>query len=89
MNISAEYFPIIVSVAVFLSLVLAIAGIVIYDAVTLRREVGFQSEILNRMIKKLHVKHRKKLKEILGHNVIEVIVGAACGYVLAYAVFHL
>lgn len=65
------------------------AAIVIHDAVTIRRAVGFQSEALNNLVKKLHIDHQKKLKELLGHNVMEVIMGAVLGLIIVYAVYHL
>lgn len=66
-----------------------LAAVVIYDALTLRRAVGIQSELLNKLIKKLNFKHQKKLRELLGHSIWEAIVGAIVGYALAYAVYHL
>src|SRR3989344_4356532 len=65
------------------------ATIVIHDALTLRRAVGFQSEALNKLIKKFRIVQQKKLKELLGHNFLEVAIGAILGYVVAFAVYNL
>lgn len=61
--------------------------IVIYDAMTLRRTVGYQSAILNKLAKKSDM--TAKLKERVGHKFIEVLVGGMAGFVITYAVFHL
>ncbi|MFO8016027.1 MAG: divergent PAP2 family protein [Candidatus Woesearchaeota archaeon] len=66
-----------------------IAAIVIYDALTLRRAVGKQSEALNNLAKKLKIKGHKKVQSLLGHKVVEIIAGGVLGYVIAWAAFHL
>lgn len=65
-----------------------LAMIVMYDAAGIRRSVGIQARILNKMISELLSDHPKlssgRIKEFLGHTPIEVLVGAALGTVIAY-----
>ncbi|PIN87126.1 hypothetical protein COV19_01370 [Candidatus Woesearchaeota archaeon CG10_big_fil_rev_8_21_14_0_10_44_13] len=65
------------------------AVIVVHDALTLRRAVGFQSEAINKIIKKMRVDYKRKLRELLGHNFTEVLIGGLLGYIVAYAVYSL
>ena len=56
--------------------------IIMFDAAGVRRSVGRQSILLNRLIdqlsKKCVIEHRQ-IKEILGHTPIEVFAGALLG----------
>jgi len=61
---------------------LAFSIIVIFDAQGVRRASGKQAEVLNKMLEDIYWKHRiqeDRLKELLGHAPIEVIVGIICG----------
>jgi len=65
---------------------LAFAIVVIMDAQGVRRATGQQAEILNKMLDDIYwKKHIKedRLKELLGHTPIEVLVGIACGITFA------
>ena len=56
--------------------------IVIFDAQGVRRASGKQAEVLNKMMEDIYWKHRiqeDRLKELLGHAPLEVIVGIICG----------
>ncbi len=69
-----------------LSLVFAL--IVMYDAAGVRRSVGKQAKILNRIIEdihahKTHIFTEKRLKELVGHTPVEVLSGAILGIVIA------
>lgn len=55
------------------------AAVVWYDAVSLRREVGQQAELLNRL------QHWEHLRERVGHSLKEVIAGIAFGTLITYA----
>lgn len=59
------------------------ALVVMYDAVSLRREAGKHADILNEIlllsIVKDAFKEREALKELLGHTPLEVLAGAALG----------
>jgi uncharacterized protein len=71
-------------VVAFLSL------IVMYDATGIRRAAGRQAQILNRVLEDLkdyHKLHGERLKELLGHTPLEVLVGAAYGAFIAF-LFH-
>jgi acid phosphatase family membrane protein YuiD len=72
--------------------VLCFSLIVIYDATNLRRNAGFQAQMVNELVvqllhgKYLHEKFPfKKLRELLGHTPAEVFVGAVLGVGLAMA----
>lgn len=59
-----------------------IALIVMYDAVTLRREAGRHAREINRH-------HQTALEESLGHSVFEVVVGALFGAGLSFVLLVL
>jgi len=64
--------------------------IVMYDATGIRRAAGRQAQILNRVLedlKDLHKLQGERLKELLGHTPLEVLVGAAYGAFIAL-LFH-
>jgi acid phosphatase family membrane protein YuiD len=59
--------------------------VVMYDAAGLRRAAGRQAEVLNRLVEDLvHMRgvHEQRLRELLGHTPLEVLVGAAIGLVV-------
>jgi len=63
------------------------AIVTMYDAAGIRRAASIQARILNQMIEELFKGHpisEVKLRELLGHTPIEVIVGMALGIVVAY-----
>lgn len=49
------------------------ACVVWYDAVSVRREVGLQAEMLNRL------QHWKHFSERVGHSIVQVLAGIAFG----------
>ena len=59
------------------------AFIVMYDAAGVRRAAGKQAACLNRIIMDIYKQELKeaggKLKELLGHTPLQVIIGAICG----------
>ena len=60
--------------------------VIMYDATGIRRAAGRQANILNRMMDELKDYHKLetvRLKELLGHTPLEVIVGAAYGVLVA------
>jgi len=65
--------------------------IVMYDAAGIRRAAGKQAEILNKIIEDLYAgrKTDEKLKELLGHTPIEVLVGAIWGIIVALIMYAL
>jgi acid phosphatase family membrane protein YuiD len=59
--------------------------VIMYDATGIRRAAGRQAQILNRMLEELKDYHKLeavRLKELLGHTPLEVIVGAMYGVAL-------
>jgi len=65
---------------------LVFALIVMYDAAGVRRAVGKQAIILNKILEDKH-KHKhiqeKRLKELVGHTPVEVFAGALLGIIIA------
>lgn len=61
------------------------ALIVMYDASGVRRAAGKQARVLNAIIEDLNRRelHPERLRELLGHTPIEVLVGALLGIVIA------
>jgi len=65
-----------------------VSAVIMYDAAGVRRAVGKQAIILNKMIEDMHHKKDKKLteqrlKELVGHTPTEVFAGAILGIILA------
>ncbi len=72
----------------YFAIALCFSMVIMYDAAGVRRAVGKQAIILNKMIEDMHRKKEKKstekrLKELIGHTPIEVFAGAILGIVLA------
>jgi acid phosphatase family membrane protein YuiD len=64
------------------AIALIFSFVVMYDAAGLRRAAGRQAAILNRLVEDLvHMRgmQEQKLRELLGHTPIEVVVGALLG----------
>jgi uncharacterized protein len=66
------------------------AVIVMYDAAGVRQAAGKQARILNQMIDELfsegHQFSDQKLKELLGHTPVQVIVGSILGVAIAWII---
>ena len=64
------------------------ALVVMYDAAGVRRAAGKQAACLNRIIMDIYKQELKeaggKLKELLGHTPLQVLVGALFGIVYSY-----
>ncbi len=64
------------------------AGIVMYDAAGVRQAAGKQARILNQIVDEFfqdgHELAEARLKELLGHTPIQVIVGSALGVAIAW-----
>ncbi len=64
------------------AIALIFSFVIMYDAAGLRRAAGRQAEILNRLVEDLvHMRgvQEQKLRELLGHTPVEVLVGAIIG----------
>lgn len=62
-----------------------VAFIVILDASSLRRKVGLQAEMINRLMEKSN-EDFKPLRERMGHTPAEIAAGIAVGFVVAWLV---
>lgn len=65
-----------------------VAFIVMYDAAGVRRTVGYQSTMLNRMLDELFKGNKEfsqRMQEIIGHTKWEVFMGALLGIALGIA----
>jgi acid phosphatase family membrane protein YuiD len=64
------------------AIALGVASLTMFDASTVRRAAGQQARVLNQMVDELLKDHRlseRKLKELLGHTRLEVLMGAIVG----------
>ncbi len=68
------------------ALAMIFAAVVMYDAAGIRQAVSIQARILNRMLDE-YFKHQRwneeRLRELLGHTRVEVLVGASLGIAMA------
>ena len=70
----------------FFALSVIFALIVMFDAQTWRRSIGFQARILNRMLEDIQENKgitEDRLRELVGHTPIEVFVGASIGIIIS------
>jgi acid phosphatase family membrane protein YuiD len=79
------------------------AVIVMFDATGVRRHAGEQAIVLNQLVEDFHVfiteakmwpekaekQKQEKLKELLGHQPIEVFFGAITGIAISYLIYFL
>ena len=64
------------------AITVVLASIVMYDAAGVRRAVSIQARIINQMIDEAFQGHpmaEKRLRELIGHTPIQVLVGALLG----------
>ena len=74
------------------ALAVLFALITMFDAQGVRRASGIQAEILNKIVDELYKKGKIKpdrLKELLGHIPLEVIIGSILGIFIAVVLFNL
>jgi hypothetical protein len=67
------------------SIALIFSIVVMYDAQGVRRAAGRQAEVLNRLIEDVFAQRgvrEERLRELLGHTPVQVLVGAALGVVV-------
>ncbi len=63
------------------------AAVVMYDAAGVRQAVSIQARILNRMLDEIFMEQRfneKRLRELIGHSPVEVVVGGSLGLLVAW-----
>lgn len=69
---------------------MVLAGVVLHDAVTIRRQAGMQAARINIIFDNLlagHALTEKDLKEVLGHTPFEVAAGVGIGLLTALIVW--
>lgn len=74
------------------ALAVIFAGVVMFDAQSVRRAAGLQARLLNQMVDELfHDRHisQEKLAELLGHTPVQVFAGMTMGILVATAVRYL
>ena len=70
------------------AIALIFALVTMFDAQGVRRSAGQQAEILNTILNDIYWKRpiaESRLKELVGHTPVEVLVGSAIGILLAIA----
>ncbi len=60
--------------------------IVIYDAMRVRNAVEAHAKLLNRLVKNHFPEEKPELREMIGHSVLEIILGVVIGAALSIAV---
>ncbi|RLD55528.1 MAG: divergent PAP2 family protein [Bacteroidetes bacterium] len=75
--------------SVFFAISIIFAVVVMYDATGVRRAVGKQAVVLNKMIDNIRKKENailfeENLKELIGHTPLEVLAGALLGVAIAF-----
>ncbi|MGD1851429.1 MAG: divergent PAP2 family protein [Cyanophyceae cyanobacterium] len=63
------------------------AVIVMYDATGVRQAAGKQAQVLNQIVAEFfdgHAFGEEKLKELLGHTPVQVVVGGILGVIIAF-----
>lgn len=77
------------SVVFLLALVFAL--VTMFDAASVRRSVGRQAVLLNRMLDEIYAQGKfseQYLREFLGHTPIEVIIGAILGISVSFLICY-
>lgn len=67
------------------------AAIVMYDAAGVRRAAGRQAQVLNRILDDILHQHglqEERLRELIGHTPVQVLVGALLGLTIALLMVH-
>ena len=70
------------------------AIVVMYDAIGVRRETGNQAKIINEMMEIFESMNKElstedKLKELVGHTPLQVLVGSILGILIAVTMMSL
>lgn len=77
--------------SVLFLLALVFALVTMFDAASVRRSVGRQAVLLNRMLDEIYAQGKfseQYLREFLGHTPIEVIVGAIVGVAISFLICY-
>lgn len=74
------------------ALAFGFAGIVMFDAQSVRQAAGHQARLLNQIVASLFKEHhlsQQKLVELLGHTRLEVFAGLATGIIVTLIIHYL
>lgn len=67
------------------------AMVTMFDAQGVRRATGQQAEILNKILEDIYWKGKveaERLKELIGHTPVEVLMGSIIGLLIALVMYH-
>lgn len=73
--------------SILFAVALVFTVVIMYDAAGVRRAAGKQAAVLNKIVEELFHQHKfkeERLRELIGHTPIEVLVGAALGIAVSY-----
>ncbi len=76
--------------SVYFALAAAFAIVVMFDAQGVRRATGKQARILNKITEDIYWQGRireNRLRELIGHTPVEVLMGAILGVVIAFLAY--
>lgn len=75
--------------SILFAVALGVSLVVMYDAAGVRQAAGKMAGILNKMTEDIYLHHPdqvpERLRELLGHTPVEVLVGGVLGIFIAYA----
>ncbi|OVE74719.1 hypothetical protein BVX95_01275 [archaeon D22] len=75
-------------IGTFFVITLSFAFLVMYDARGVRYEASKHAKLLNYIVKDKSIDH-PILKELIGHNILEIFAGAVVGVITTFGVFLL
>lgn len=78
--------------SVIFAMAAVLALVIMFDAQGVRRASGQQAEILNKILDDIYWSGKleaERLKELIGHTPIQVIIGALLGLSLAFVLYEL
>lgn len=73
----------------FFAIAFVLSGVVMYDAAGVRRHAGRHARVINRIVQEMKAEHplgKIRLKELIGHSPLEVLVGALQGLFVGWFV---
>lgn len=76
--------------SVYFALAFAFSIVVMFDAQGVRHSTGKQAEILNKIMDDIYWKkkiHETRLRELIGHTPVEVIIGLFLGIAIALVAY--
>lgn len=65
------------------------SAVVLYDTIGVRRTTGEQTESINELSRKQHLKLEKFIHQSRGHDVVEMVSGAILGILIGTVAYYL